>query len=334
MGSRSANPDGSAIAARGLTMVYGKLVAVDHVDITVPSGSIFGLLGPNGAGKTTIIKMLTGLVEPSDGGANVAGFDIRRQPMHVKANIGWVAAEVILDDDLTGWENLQLQARLQRLPDWKGRARELLRYFELDDRRDDRVKTYSTGMRKKMEIALALLHQPSVVFMDEPTIGLDANVRRMLWKLITGVNREYGVTVFLTTHYMEEADALCDHVAIIDHGRFVATGTPAELKARIRNDFLEVETSEEVSSERLAALPGVVEVRSQGHGWILKVGRAEETLPALFAAFPGPAVRRVNIVKPSLETVFIDITGQRLDQAGADVQDFRKFYMNVRRARQ
>ncbi|HTP54730.1 MAG TPA: ATP-binding cassette domain-containing protein [Thermoplasmata archaeon] len=323
-----------AIVARGLTKVYGDLTAVDHVDMTVARGGVFGLLGPNGAGKTTIIKLLTGLSDLTAGEASVAGYDVRRQPMHVKQNIGWVAAEVILDDELSGWENLWLQAKLQRLTGWKERAEQLLAYFELSDRKQDRVGTYSTGMRKKMEIALALLHQPQVVFMDEPTIGLDPNVRRMLWKLITGVNKEFGITVLLTSHYIEEADALCDHVAIIDHGRFVASGTPAQLKARIQNDFLDFETSSPVSEAQLRALPGVLEARSQGKGWILKVVSAEETLPRLFAALPENAIQRVSIEKPSLESVFIDITGKRIDQAGGDVQDFRKFYLNVRRARQ
>jgi ABC-2 type transport system ATP-binding protein len=324
----------SAISARGLTKVYGKITAVDHIDLDVARGGVFGLLGPNGAGKTTIIKLLTGLSEPTEGNATVAGFDIRRQPMHVKASIGWVAAEVILDDDLSGWENLWLQAKLQRLTDWKERAEQLLSYFELTERKKDRVGTFSTGMRKKMEIALALLHQPQVIFMDEPTIGLDPNVRRMLWKLITGVNQEFGITVLLTSHYIEEADALCDRVAIIDRGKFVASGTPSELKSRIQNDFIELETTEGVTEPQLRAVPGVLEVRTQGKAWILKVGSAEATLPHLFAALPEPTIRRINVEKPSLESVFIDITGKRIDQAGSDVQDFRKFYMNMRRARQ
>jgi ABC-2 type transport system ATP-binding protein len=323
-----------AIMARGMTKVYGKLTAVDHVNMDVQAGGVFGLLGPNGAGKTTIIKMLTGLSDMTEGEAAVAGFDVRRQPMHLKANIGWVAAEVILDDDLSGWENLWLQAKLQRLSDWKPRAEQLMAYFELSDRKKDRVATYSTGMRKKMEIALALLHQPRVVFMDEPTIGLDPNVRRMLWKLITGVNKEFGITVLLTSHYIEEADALCDQVAIIDHGKFVATGSPSELKSRIQNDFVELETTDAVGEAQLKALPGVLEVKTQGKSWILKVTSAEETLSHLFNAFPENAIRKISIEKPSLESVFIDITGKRIDQAGADVPDFRKFYMNVRRARQ
>jgi len=325
--------NGWAIEAHGLTKRYDKLLAVDHVDLAVPAGSIFGLLGPNGAGKTTIIKVLTGLSDITEGTAKVAGFDVHQDPMHVKQRVGWVAAEVILDDDLSGWENLWLQARLQGLTDWKSRAEQLLAYFELTDRRRDKVGAYSTGMRKKMEIALALLHQPEVIFMDEPTIGLDANVRRMLWDLITGVNKQFGVTVLLTSHYIEEADALCDHVAIIDHGRFVATGTPAELKARVKEDFIELETSEPLTAERLQQVAGVSSVRSQGSTWILRVASAEEVLPRLFHALKTDGIRRINVEKPSLETVFIDITGKKIDQAGSDVQDYRKFYLNVRRAR-
>ncbi len=325
--------NGWAIHAQGLTKRYGSLVAVDHVDLEVPAGSVFGLLGPNGAGKTTIIKVLTGLSDITEGTAHVAGYDVRRDPMHVKQRVGWVAAEVILDDDLSGWENLWLQAKLERLSDWKGRAEQLLAYFELTDRRKDKVGTYSTGMRKKMEIALALLHQPEVIFMDEPTIGLDANVRRMLWELITGVNKQFGVTVLLTSHYIEEADVLCDRVAIIDHGRFVATGTPSELKGRVKADFVEIETSEALDPARLRAIAGVTDVRSQGNAWILRVGSAEEALPRLFHALQTDRIRRINVEKPSLESVFIDITGKRIEQAGSDVQDYRKFYLNVRRAR-
>ena len=325
--------NGFAISTHELTKNYGSLVAVDHVDMSVRVGSVFGLLGPNGAGKTTIIKVLTGLSDITEGRATVAGYDVRRDPMHVKQRVGWVAAEVILDDELSAWENLWLQAKLQRLSDWKGRAEQLLQYFELADRKKDKVGTYSTGMRKKLEIALALLHQPEIIFMDEPTIGLDPNVRRMLWSLITGVNKEFGVTVLLTSHYIEEADALCDRVAIIDHGKFVATGTPSELKSRVKDDFVEIEPRESVTPEKLAALPGVSNVRSQGTAWVRRVSAAEEVLPNIFRSLTTDGIRRINVEKPSLETVFIDITGKRIDQGGSDVQDFRKFYVNLRRAR-
>jgi ABC-2 type transport system ATP-binding protein len=323
-----------AIVTHGLTKTYGRLVAVDHVDMRVAGGGVFGLLGPNGAGKTTIIKLLTGLSDITEGTASVAGYDVARDPMHVKQNIGWVAAEVILDDDLSAWENLWLQAKLQRLTDWKSRAEDILKYFDLGDRRKDKVGTYSTGMRKKLEIALALLHQPKVVFMDEPTIGLDAATRRMLWRLITGVNKEFDITVLLTSHYIEEADALCDQISIIDQGRFVASGTPGELKSRVKADYIEVETRSSVSDTRLREIPGVSEVRSEGKAWILKVGSAEEVLPRVLETLKTDGITRINVERPSLESVFMEITGKRIDHAGPDVQDYRKFYANLRRARQ
>lgn len=326
--------DADAIWAHDLTKVYGKLTAVDHVDMKVPAGGVFGLLGPNGAGKTTIIKLLTGLSDLSDGEASVAGFDVRKRPMEVKARIGWVAAEVILDDDFTALENLWLQAKLQRLTDWRPRAGDLLRYFDLTERQKDKVSTFSTGMRKKLEIALALLHQPTVIFMDEPTIGLDPNTRHMLWKLITGVNKEFGITVLLTSHYIEEADALCDQIAIIDHGTFVATGTPTELKSRVQADFIELETTENVTAASLQSIPGVSEVRTQGKTWILRATSAEEVLPKLFQRLRTDDIRRINVEKPSLETVFLDLTGRKIDDGSSEVRDYRKFYANVRRARQ
>jgi ABC-2 type transport system ATP-binding protein len=324
----------SAILTKGMTKSFGKLVAVDHVDMDVPSGIVFGLLGPNGAGKTTIIKLLTALSEMTAGEASVAGYDVRRQPMHVKERVGWVAAEVILDDELSAWENLWLQAKLQRLSEWKDRAEELLKYFQLSDRKKDKVGTYSTGMRKKLEIALALLHQPSVIFMDEPTIGLDPNTRRSLWELITGVNKEFGITILLTSHYIEEADALCDRISIIDQGKFVASGSPTELKAKVKADFVELETSENVDETKLRAIPGVSAVRSQGKAWILQVSSAEEVLPNIFTALKTDGIRRINVEKPSLETVFLDITGKRIDQGSSEVHDYRKFYAQVRRSRQ
>jgi ABC-2 type transport system ATP-binding protein len=323
-----------AIDAVGLTKRYGGLTAVDHVDLRVPSGQVFGLLGPNGAGKTTIIKLLTGLVDLTDGAARVAGYDIRTQPMEVKQRIGWVAAEVILDDEFTAWENLWLQAKLQRLNGWKGRADELLGYFGLLDRKKDKVGTFSTGMRKKLEISLALLHQPSVIFMDEPTIGLDPNTRRMLWTLITGVNREFGVTVLLTSHYMEEADELCGAISIIDHGRFVASGSPDELKGRVTSELVELDTTEALTPERLAALPGVTDVRTQGAVWLIRTPSSVDLLPRLLATLKTDQIRRINVERPSLETVFLELTGRRLDAAGGEVRDYRKFYATMRRARQ
>jgi ABC-2 type transport system ATP-binding protein len=322
-----------AIVTDNLTMKYGSLVALDHVSIKIPSRSIFGLLGPNGAGKTTMIKLLTGLVRPTEGDALVAGFSVRKYPYKVKERIGWVAAEVILDDDLTAWENLWLQAKLQNQKDWQGRARELLAYFSLTDRMKDRVGRFSTGMRKKLEIALALLHQPSVIFMDEPTIGLDPATRGMLWDLTRGINREFGVTILLTTHYIEEADALCETLGILERGKIVALGSPSELKSRVGGDLIELETAPPTDDRVLRGLPGVQDVRDHGKSVILKVASAEQTLPALLRVLPADAVKRINVEKPNLESVYLDLTGRRLTEDDAHV-DVRKFYTAIRRARQ
>jgi ABC-2 type transport system ATP-binding protein len=326
----------NAIIVKNLSKHYGsgdRLVkALDHVTLSIPSGTVFGLLGPNGAGKTTLIKVLTGITDITEGDASVAGFDVRKESMAVRARIGWVAAEVILDDDFTARENLWLQAKLQSLKNWEGRADDLLKFFSLSDRADDKVSHFSTGMRKKLEIALALLHQPVVIFMDEPTIGLDVSTRRMLWDIVTGVHKEFGVTVLLTTHYIEEADALCDRIAIIDQGRILAEGTPSELKSRVKADIVQLETSEAVDPARISGLLGVQEVRAQGNDWIIRVAKSEEFLPHLFALLRTDQIRRISVEKPSLETVFLEVTGRRLGQE-EPMRDVRKFYAQMRRAR-
>jgi ABC-2 type transport system ATP-binding protein len=326
----------NAIAIEGLSKRYGTksggVLALDHVNLAIPAGTVFGLLGPNGAGKTTLIKVLTGISPMTTGRASVAGFDVATQSLKVRARIGWVAAEVILDDDFTARENLWLQAKLQDLKEWEPRADILLKYFDLDKRANDKVSGFSTGMRKKLEIALALLHQPAVIFMDEPTIGLDVNTRRMLWDIVTGVHKEFGVTVLLTTHYIEEAEALCDRVGIIDHGRIIAEGTPAQLKARVKADIVRLETVETLDVPRLSAIPGVQEVRAEANEWAVRVDSASTVLPAILASLRLDAIRRVTIEGPSLETVFLDLTGHRIGQE-EPMRDVRKFYAQMRQVR-
>ena len=324
-----------AIVVHDLSKRYGNahgILALDHVSLSIAGGTVFGLMGPNGAGKTTLIKVLTGISDITSGSASVAGFDVRKQSLKVRARIGWVAAEVILEDDFSAWENLWLQAELQAIRDWEERAQYLLEYFGLADRKDDKVSKYSTGMRKKLEIALALLHQPSVIFMDEPTIGLDVATRRMLWDIVTGIHKEFGVTVLLTTHYIEEADALCDRIAIIDRGRIVAEGSPSELKAQVKSDIVQLETSQSVDAEMLSKIPGVQNVRAQGNDWMIQVAASEEFLPQLFARVQTNEIRRVSVEKPSLETVFLQLTGHRIGEE-EPMHDIRKFYAQMRRAR-
>ncbi len=224
-----------AIDARGIVKRYGPIVAVDHVDLAVPEGELFGLLGPNGAGKTTLVRILTALIQPSSGEARVAGFDVVREPDAARRAIGVVPQALTSDLDLTAAENMDIYARFFEVPrdTRRARVRELLERVSLWERRDDLVKTFSGGMRRRLEIARGLVHRPRVLFLDEPTIGLDPQSRHVIWDLLRELRAGGDLTISLTTHYLDEADALCDHVAIVDQGKVVALGTPGELKSRV-----------------------------------------------------------------------------------------------------
>ena len=226
------------IEARRLTRVFGELVAVDCLDLVVEQGAIFGLLGPNGAGKSTTIKMLTTLLPPSSGDARVAGFDIRRQAADVRRQIGYVPQLVSADGGLTGAENLTLSARLYRVPGAERHRRiaDALAFMDLSGAADHLVRTYSGGMIRRLEIAQAMLHEPEVLFLDEPTIGLDPVARRAVWDRLRELKRRSAITVLLTTHDMEEADVLCERLAIMHQGRVALAGPPSELKAALGGD--------------------------------------------------------------------------------------------------
>jgi len=223
------------LETQSLTRRFGTLTAVDALNLSIEPGEMFGLLGPNGAGKTTTIKMLTTLLPPTSGRARVAGYDIIRQPADVRRAIGYVPQMVSADGTLTGYENLLIFARLYDIPraEQKKRVRAALDFVGLGDSADKLVRAYSGGMIRRLEIAQSLLHHPKVLFLDEPTVGLDPNARRAIWGHLEELRREFGTTILLTTHLMEEADRLCDRVAIMHLGRVVAIGTPAELKASI-----------------------------------------------------------------------------------------------------
>jgi ABC-2 type transport system ATP-binding protein len=238
--SNSADPaglggDAFAIETFGLTRRFGDLIAANHVTLHVPYGAIFGLLGPNGAGKTTTIKMLTTMLDPSEGTASVAGFDIVKAPAKVRRMIGYVPQMLSADGGLTGWENLDLSAKLYGIPraERKRRIEDALHFMGLTDFGRKLVKTYSGGMIRRLEIAQAMLHRPVVLFLDEPTIGLDPVARRSVWERLLELRRNFQMTVLITTHGMDEADELCDQLAIMHLGRVAAVGTPAELKASV-----------------------------------------------------------------------------------------------------
>jgi ABC-2 type transport system ATP-binding protein len=226
------------VATEGLTRRFDGLVAVDHLDLTIERGAFYGLLGSNGAGKTTMIRMLTTLLPPSSGTARVSGFDIIQQPREVRRRIGYVPQMLSADAGLTGRENLMLSARLYSIP-WaerKGRIDEALGFMGLADQGDGLVRTYSGGMIRRLEVAQSMLHRPAVLFLDEPTVGLDPRARHAVWDRLRELRSQFGTSMLLTTHDMEEADALCDRVTIMHRGRVAVSGTPQELKAAIGED--------------------------------------------------------------------------------------------------
>ncbi|MEM1629445.1 MAG: ATP-binding cassette domain-containing protein [Saccharolobus sp.] len=316
-----------AVIVENLTKKYSDIVALDHISFDVKHGEIFGLLGPNGAGKTTTIKILTGLTKPTSGKAIVAGFDVVKQTIEVKKRIGWVASEIIVDDDLSAWENLELQAKLEGLKDWRDRALELLKYFGIYDVKDKKVGKFSTGMRKKLEISIALLHSPEIIFMDEPTVGLDVNVRKALWDLIRQINKDFQTTVLLTTHYMEEADALCERIAIINRGKIVAIGSPNDLKEKYGVDVIEIEYEGNFDKKRLENYGEVLISNGKVR---IKTKNAENIVADVLKQLSEVKIKSVKINKTSLDTVFLTLTGTTIEEGEFDA---RKFYMTIRRAR-
>ncbi len=324
MRRKSKSSNGTAahgIEVESLVRQFKDVRAVDGIDLRIEPGQIYGFLGPNGAGKSTTVHMLTTLIPPTSGRASVAGFDVVREGPKVRASIGAALQEAALDPFLTGREHLRLQASLHGI---KGDARKslqeaLLERVGLTNAADRKVRTYSGGMKRRLDLALALIHDPSILFLDEPTTGLDPQSRTALWEEVGRLARDEGVTVFLTTQYLEEADVLADRVGIIDHGRIVAEGTPAQLKAEIGKPTVEVVPEEHDDLGRLsellgrfgdetAARPGAYAVQMNGHG----------DLPAVIRALDSENVRaaEINLHQPTLDDVFLAKTGRTLE--GAD----------------
>ncbi|RIB35393.1 MAG: ABC transporter ATP-binding protein [Candidatus Nanoclepta minutus] len=314
-----------AIEAIELRKLYGDVIALDRVTFHIKKGEIFGLLGPNGAGKTTTIKIFTGLTKPTSGQAIVAGFDVVKNAREVKKRVGWIASEVIVDDELTGWENLEIQAKLTGVKNWKERAQDLLKYFNLWEAANRPVGKYSTGMRKRLEVAMALLHSPEVLFMDEPTIGLDVGARVGLWEVVERINKDFGVTVLLTTHYMEEAERLCHRIAIINKGRIIAIGTPDELKTKYGTDIIELEVKDKVDTSVLSKFGEVI---LEDGKVIIKTKNAEEIIPEVVKAIG--SVKSVKLKKTSLDTVFMNLTGASIEGEQVNIQ---RLYRRIRLAR-
>jgi ABC-2 type transport system ATP-binding protein len=308
-------------------------VALRDLNLEIEKGELFGLLGPNGAGKTTLISILATMLPPSSGTATVCGRDVRREEDAVRACIGIVFQDPSLDDELTGDENLDFHGRLYGMAAIMRRSRidEVLKLVDLEDRRHDLVKTYSGGMRRRLEIARGLMHRPEVLFLDEPTLGLDPQTRRKIWEYIRGLKDSHGTTIILTTHYMDEADQLCSRIAVIDRGEIVAMDTPEALKSRLGGDVLDVETDGEQSSLafQLREAPEVSDVIVEDGRLIVQVSRAESFIPQLLrlAEEAGVAVTAVSMRKPNLEDVFIHLTGREIRDEGAiEAKDRARIY--------
>ncbi|MCW7940935.1 ABC transporter [Streptomyces hygroscopicus] len=320
----------SAVEARQLTKTYpGDVTALNGMDVTVEQGTVFGLLGPNGAGKSTTVKILTTLARPDSGTATVAGHDVLRHPDRVRRAIGVVAQSSGADPVATGRENLQLQGRLHGLRGTalNGRVDELLERFKLADAARRPVKGYSGGMRRRLDVALGLVHRPEVLFLDEPTTGLDPEARAAMWDEIARLAGDEGLTILLTTHYLEEADRLAERVAIVDRGRVVVEGTPESLKGELRGDAVHMELREAVGDAgrtllrgALGSLPGVHEVLCDGRRISVRADDGAATIPVLLGSLEraGVGVASATIARPSLDDVYLRYTGRRYSEAEAE----------------
>ena len=307
-----------AISARGLRRTFGDVTAVDALDLEIRRGEIYGLLGPNGAGKSTTVKMLCTLLAPTGGQATVAGYDIATQPQQVRLNIGVALQEVALDPKQTGLELLRLQGRLYGLSkrEVDQRLAELRSLVDIGDALERRIGTYSGGMQRRLDLAAALVHNPEVLFLDEPTTGLDPLSRARVWDEVRRLNEQLGMTILLTTQYLEEADELADRVGIVDAGRLVAEGTPTELKRRIGTDLVIVRIDGDAEAAK-RALDGVYGVDTvEGHGRELTVSVAEGSASvgpiAIALHDAGVPVHDLTLRTPTLDDVFLELTGGHL----------------------
>jgi ABC-2 type transport system ATP-binding protein len=310
-----------AIKVSGLTKSYGEIEAVRGIDFEVQAGETFGFLGPNGAGKSTTIKILCTLARPSAGNAWVAGHDVRTDRDAVRRNIGLVFQDTTLDNYLTGAQNLRFHADLYGVPAAAvaPRMRQVLEMVDLWDRRDSLVMTYSGGMQRRLEIARGLLHAPHVLFLDEPTVGLDPQTRSSIWEYINDLKSREDITIFLTTHYMDEAEH-CDRIAIIDHGKIVAIDTPEALKASVGKDRVQIHTENDPAAIAELASVFAIEARMHEGAVTFSVTSGEQFVPQLFARLTVP-IRTVSVSRPSLDDVFMSYTGTTIRDAEATSTD-------------
>ncbi len=328
----------TAIKTEGLTKKFGDLVAVDNVDLEIKAGELFGLLGPNGAGKTTIIKMLSTLLRPTSGKGYVCEYDVSKDQNAVRRSIGIVFQDPSVDSKLTGKENLDFHARMYHLNKELRvkRVKEVLKLVELEDKAKILLENYSGGMQRRLEIARGLMHYPNVLFLDEPTLGLDAQTRRHIWDYIKKLNEKEDVTIVLTTHYMEEADYLCDRVAIIDQGRIVALDTPENLKNMIGADVISLKIPEGMDRliEVLKGFDWVKKVTEHDGFLDICVKEGETKIPdiVISAQREGISIKSVSLHEPTLEDVFLQFTGRTIrEEEGSAKKVMKRLMMGSRR---
>ena len=320
------------IRVEGLVKKFGEFTAVAGIDFTVQAGEIFGFLGPNGAGKSTTIKILATLLKGSGGKASLAGYDVAVSPNEVRQCIGLVFQDQSLDERMTAKENLWFHSMLYDVPKdlFVTRMEQVLTMVDLMDRKDSLVRTFSGGMKRRLEIARGLLHHPKVLFLDEPTLGLDPQTRNAIWKHVRKLRDEVGTTVFMTTHYMDEAEN-CDHIAIIDHGKIQAIDTPANLKRSIGGDTIVVGGDDGLLEELKARYK--VDVQKTGGEFQFQMPSGAEFVPKIVSDFAG-RIRSIQVKQPSLEDVFLRLTGRAIrDQEGSVLDSMRQNVQLWRRAK-
>ena len=309
-----------SIETKSLTKSFGDLVAVNDISFSVEKGEIFGFLGPNGAGKSTTMMIFTTLLKPTSGKALIAGFDVMKDAKHVRENIGFVQQETTVDEYLTGRENLLLQAKLNHIPknEINQRIDEVLDLIELSDKQDEAVVTYSGGMRKRLDIAGGLLHHPRVLFLDEPTVGLDIQTRRKIWQYIKKIHTQFDMTIFLTTHYMEEADSLCDRIGIIDHGKIQVIDTPKNMKNDLGNEIISlvIESNNNYDSFllELKKIEFIKKFNEDDSKLTLFTSNGTEVIPQIFqiSSELGIKIKSISLTQPTLDDVFISYTGHEI----------------------
>jgi ABC-2 type transport system ATP-binding protein len=324
----------SIITVDNLTKKFKTLTAVDGISFDVQEGEVFGFLGPNGAGKTTTISILCTLLSPSSGTAAIAGFDCTKDPDRVRAAIGIIFQDTTLDAGLTAYENLKFHAYLYNLDSKLAEKRivEMLGVVELQGRKHDLIRTFSGGMKRRLEIARGLLHYPRVLFLDEPTLGLDPQTRNTIWDFINTLRIKEKITVFMTTHYMEEAEN-CDRIAIIDHGRIIALNTPARLKQMVQGDVIRLVTADNQRAIEELRKRFAIEAREENGGLVLETEKGDEFIPKMIHALPVQTIS-VSLQKPTLNDVFLKLTGRTIrDDVLQDSREAtREFVRSHRRA--